>query len=597
MVANWIHRKRLRSRLQLLIPKKGWKLLLSSCFLGALLVVMALAPSQAKPPENLPVLKTIEQIAPSDLQNLLEATPSDISTAPVSLSGQALFKVAAAAQSEEADSDLTAEQRAEQIETRLQRIAQQIAVGSNDPAVSWSIEANGRQPIIYVNDQFLMTVTSLDAQIESHNSLKVRANQLERIIQEALDRYAKERRPSYFWRQSRTVALILLGLAALHLGLRYGRKRLARRKWAIDEVVAGDQASQFTETEIAIALRDQCRARETKGWLDFQKALIVLAQFGAWFGGIYYILGLFPQSRSLQPMFLDILRLPVRIAVIALCAYWLLRLVYRLIDRLFLTIQDSSAITGETTQRLGLRFSTFSQVSKSVAAFVLLIVAGIVGLASLGVQVGPLLTGAGLVGLAFSLASQNLIQDFINGFLILMEDQYGVGDVIVVDNVGGFVEMMNLRITQLRNEEGRLITIPNSRIGVVQNLSKEWSRVDLMVPVALDADINQALEIVQHEADALRHDATWGQLILEPPLLLGVDHLDHGGATIRIWIKTFPLKQWDVGREYRRRLKIAFEQAHISIGVPQQIVHVSGPSGNGENGYSPISSKQRNGVG
>ncbi len=174
-----------------------------------------------------------------------------------------------------------------------------------------------------------------------------------------------------------------------------------------------------------------------------------------------------------------------------------------------------------------------------------------------------------------SFASQSLIKDIINGFLVLLEDQYGVGDVITVKDLSGFVENMNLRITQLRATDGQLITIPNGQIDVVQNLSKEWSRVDLMIPVGLAADIDEALNLVETVANQLRQDALWGGLILEPPLLLGVDELTHAGATIRIWIKTLPMKQWDVAREYRRRLKIAFEHDHIPVGVPQQLIYVA----------------------
>jgi small conductance mechanosensitive channel len=180
------------------------------------------------------------------------------------------------------------------------------------------------------------------------------------------------------------------------------------------------------------------------------------------------------------------------------------------------------------------------------------------------------LAGAGIIGVAISFASQSLIKDMINGFFILLEDQYGVGDVIIVGEVSGLVENMNLRITQLRNDEGRLITIPNSAITIVQNLSKEWSRVDLRIDVAYSADIDQALALIEQVAHDMSRDRPWSDLILEPPLLLGVDKLDHAGATVRLWIKTQPLKQWEVAREYRRRLKLAFDKAGIPFGVPQQ---------------------------
>ncbi|PSN18997.1 hypothetical protein C7271_09585, partial [filamentous cyanobacterium CCP5] len=416
MATNWTSPCRRRS---LGFPTKYWQRLvigLLSCFLA----LMPLAPGLAQSPE-LPLMQTIEQLTPQGLQELIETEKPEIATASITLNGQELFKVAAPANSDGADgSNLTAQQRANEIEQRLQRIARQVAASPDKLDVYWATDAEGSQPLLYVNGKFLLTVTTLDAESQSHNSLEVRANQLERIVQDALDRYATENQPSFYWRQLRTGALLILGAAVLHLVCRYGMRRLNRRKQAMAEVVANAPSNRFTDAEIATALRDQCQARESKGWIDFQRTLLRLAQFGIWFGAVYFILGLFPESRSLQPPLLDALRLPVRVGVVIIATYWLLRLSNRLIDRLFLAIQDSSAIAGEASQRLGLRFSTFSQVSKSVAGFLLLIIALITGLALLGVQVGPLLTGAGLVGLAFSLASQSLIQDFINGFLILM---------------------------------------------------------------------------------------------------------------------------------------------------------------------------------
>jgi small conductance mechanosensitive channel len=168
-----------------------------------------------------------------------------------------------------------------------------------------------------------------------------------------------------------------------------------------------------------------------------------------------------------------------------------------------------------------------------------------------------------------------------------------VGDVVILGDIGGFVEYMGLRITQLRNEEGRLITVPNGSITVVQNLTKEWSRVDLLIDVDHSADIDKAIAVIERVATEMTEDDKWKHLILEPPLLLGVDQLNYVGATVRMWIKTQPLKQWDVGREYRRRLKIAFDQAGISIGIPQQSLRfntslgIQGPTVHG-NGYSHL---------
>ncbi|KAM3108935.1 mechanosensitive ion channel family protein, partial [Phormidesmis sp. 146-33] len=230
----------------------------------------------------------------------------------------------------------------------------------------------------------------------------------------------------------------------------------------------------------------------------------------------------------------------------------------------------------EDSQRLALRFSTFSRVVKSLSAIVLLSIGVLTALSIAGIEVMPLLAGAGIIGLGISLASQNLIKDVINGFLILMEDQYAVGDVIQVGKASGLVESMNLRITQLRNAEGRLITIPNSAITIVENLSKDWSRVDLAIVISYSTNLDNAIAAIEKVGQDMSRDPAWKTQILEPPEVLGADDLDSTGVTLRVWIKTQPLQQWKVGREYRRRLKFALDEEGIEIGVPQQAFSVKG---------------------
>jgi small conductance mechanosensitive channel len=147
-----------------------------------------------------------------------------------------------------------------------------------------------------------------------------------------------------------------------------------------------------------------------------------------------------------------------------------------------------------------------------------------------------------------------------------------VGDVIVVGDVGGLVENMNLRITQLRNGEGRLITIPNGAISIVQNLSKEWARVDLTIEVSYDSNVDKVLAVLQELADDIYSQRQWREKIIDRPEVLGIDDIDHAGILIRIWIKTKPLQHWSVGREFRRRIKILLDDMQIDIGVPQQSV-------------------------
>jgi moderate conductance mechanosensitive channel len=158
----------------------------------------------------------------------------------------------------------------------------------------------------------------------------------------------------------------------------------------------------------------------------------------------------------------------------------------------------------------------------------------------------------------------------------LLEDQYAVGDVIQVGKASGLVENLNLRITQLRNAQGRLITIPNSSIAVVENLSKDWSRVDLAIVVAYDANLDRTIELIKQVGQEMDRSPDWQAKIIEPPQVLGVEDLSNSGVTIRVWIKTQPLQQWNFAREFRRRLKLAMDDCGISIGIPQQSFSLRG---------------------
>ncbi|WAL59489.1 mechanosensitive ion channel family protein [Thermocoleostomius sinensis] len=569
---------RLQSRRR--VPFWSWQsikrsfVILGAIVVGSILLVSApIARGQApeSPVESstveVPTILEFDQLQFPEVNEFLLPVGNYINSAPVHLDGRVLFRVAPT-------ENFTADIRAAEIEQRLSRLASDTA----DPealTVDWALAGN--QPVIQVNGDLLFTVTSQDAQLSGLSDPTVRAEQLSQVIEDALERYQEERQPQYLQQQLRIAGVILLIMLVLSWIFALIQRRIRRRKeraTQVQPVSIEDLADTSSSQQVVTALRHKVTRQQKLGFLDFQRWLCQLGQILVWGGGSFVILGLFPYTRVLQTLALTLLKIPFRIALAVLLTYGAIRLSNVLIDRVGLTLQERATLASMQSQRLVLRFSTFSQVIKSIAAFLLISIGVLSSLSGFGIDLAPLLAGAGIVGLALSLASQNLLRDVINGFLILMEDQYGVGDVIVIGNVSGFVETMNLRITQLRNEEGGLITIPNSQITVVQNLSKEWSRVDLRIPVDPAADINYALEIIERVAQDMRDDPTWKAIILEPPLLLGVDNLDHIGATVRIWIKTQPLKQWDVAREYRRRLKLAFDKAGINIGVPQQTLHV-----------------------
>lgn len=278
------------------------------------------------------------------------------------------------------------------------------------------------------------------------------------------------------------------------------------------------------------------------------------------------ILGLFPYTRSLQLAIFLSLQIPLKIGIVAIGTYVAVRLSYALIERFTAAIVIGGALlTRETSERLKLRVSTISVVTKGIVTISWVTVGFLLGLVWLGINILPLLAGASLVGVAVSLASQNLIKDGINGFLIILEDQYALGDMINVGPVGGLVENLNWRMTQVRDAEGRLITIPNSEIKIVANLSSRWSRADLNIPVANQTDIDVALKLIESVGLEMDRDPYWQEQILETPRVLGIDNFSERGLIVRVWIKTLPLKQWDVARDYRRRLKLAFDEAKISI--------------------------------
>jgi small conductance mechanosensitive channel len=528
------------------------------------------------------------QFAIPALDEWLNTDPSGISRGAVTLDGYRLFAIAAPGLgSAQATADPNpVKARIQVIEDRLRHIVNSnFAPGSLQ--VTSSIDSTSNQPIVSIgyraggtdhNDE-LITVTTLDAQIHS-TTPEAWAEEVAQITEAALIRAEQERQPAFLkqrtvWAGSILLVAGFLSLIATFLQqhLRQERQQLSAQSQATTQQIADalDENNPAVPINLtSLLLQHQMDNQQRRGVNEIQRRLLQVAQTAIWGVGIYVILGLFPYTRWLQLTLLSWLQIPLKLFIIAVIVYILVRLSEVLTDRLFWVLQNSTSLAPEASQRIALRFSTFARVGKSVLALLLIASGVVIALSVVGVQVGPLLAGAGIIGLGISFASQSLIKDMINGFLILLEDQYGVGDVIIVGEVSGLVENMNLRITQLRNEEGRLITIPNSVITIVQNLSKEWSRVDLQVSVGYDADLNQALAVIDDVAQTMSRDRQWEDLILEKPLLLGVDRMDHMGVTIRLWIKTKPLKQWEVAREYRRRLKLAFDDVGIPIGIPQQ---------------------------
>lgn len=225
------------------------------------------------------------------------------------------------------------------------------------------------------------------------------------------------------------------------------------------------------------------------------------------------------------------------------------------------------------TGRCEQRITTYSKVLRLAVSFFCLLI-GLYGTVLLLGLDPAVLAGAGLVAVGIGFLTRNLLEDMINGVLILCTDRFAIGDVINVGDKGGLVEDMNLHVTSLRGSDGQLTTIPNRRIDVVDNLTQQWSRVDFTVRVGSAADPQRALAVIEAEAQRLWQEPEWHALLTEAPSVLGIDEITHAGTLIRVWIATRPLKQWLVGREFRLRIKLALAEAEIELGIPQQRVHL-----------------------
>ena len=194
-------------------------------------------------------------------------------------------------------------------------------------------------------------------------------------------------------------------------------------------------------------------------------------------------------------------------------------------------------------------------------------------LSEFGMNITPIITGAGIVGLAVGFGAQNLVRDVISGFFLIFEDQIRVGDVAKINGVGGTVENIRLRTTILRDVEGTVHIFPNGEIKQVANLTKEFSYYLINLGVAYKENVDQVMDVLKKIGEELQKDPDYAPLILDPLEIMGVDDFGDSQVTIKLRIKTLPLKQWVVGRELRRRIKNTFDEKKIEIPFPQICVH------------------------
>ncbi len=237
----------------------------------------------------------------------------------------------------------------------------------------------------------------------------------------------------------------------------------------------------------------------------------------------------------------------------------------------------------ERNARAEQRAGALGAVLRSVASIVIFTVAFIMVLAEFDVSLGPLLAGAGIVGVALGFGAQSLVRDFLSGIFIVVEDQYGVGDIVDLGEASGTVEEVTLRVTRVRDVEGTLWHVPNGEIRRVGNKSQLWARVILDVEVAYDTDIARASAVVKEVADGVWREGLEATPVLEEPEVWGVESFGPDAIVLRLAVKTEPGSQWVLARELRARLKRAFDVQGIEIPFPQRTVWLRG-EGEGEPG-------------
>ena len=419
-------------------------------------------------------------------------------------------------------------------------------------------------------------------------------------------------------------ALMILGILIIISGsLVWGQKILVTRGEKLGQILANmnqpqsilPDSPQSSHTKESINEKEvqgfkKNRIKQSKRINSLYKGILFWTQWLVWLLGIGYITYLFYWSRPFSNWIMGVSvrnvwsqtsnsSLPlidwlISLGQAATLGTPLLILLLLITTRLVIKVGDALSNTFARTwidnplsQRHSLRVNTLAKVFRGWLRVIIYVLLGAIiayHIHQLGAVTQMVAVLLGFISFALSLASQNLLQDLISGLLILWEDQYAVGDVILVGEQGGLVENITLRVTQLRNLDGELITIPNRTIDMVRNLSSEWSRVNYSIEVNYDTDIDQLLQVMEKVGQELYQDPQWQQLILESPEVLGIDEISHKGILIRLIIKTQPLQQWSVAREFRRRLKKVFDQEGIRVGIPQQKMYIQDLS---SNNYQP----------
>jgi small conductance mechanosensitive channel len=341
------------------------------------------------------------------------------------------------------------------------------------------------------------------------------------------------------------------------------------------------RGKSITEKNDKLTLKTQLFLTQEENFIDLLLIISWVWMFSITLISFAAIASIFPSSRLLIPILINQVFLVPLIWIVMLLAD---KIVDFFIDYALVRWAKEGQEKDPNSNRYNLRAQTYSKALTDGTTILFILLGIILTVVVIGIN-PTVLAGAGALTAIFAYLSRNVLEDMINGVLILATDRYAVGDVIDLGGaLSGFVEEMSLYSTSLRNLDGQMIVIPNGKIDSVINNTKNWSRVNFLVKISWNSDVKKAIEVMRQVGEQMFSEPQWAELVLEPVDILGVDELSHDGILIRLLIKTLPMQQWLIGREFRLRVKEALDEAGISLGVPQrEVAVINSPTESREN--------------
>ncbi|MBC8439361.1 MAG: mechanosensitive ion channel family protein [Deltaproteobacteria bacterium] len=268
-----------------------------------------------------------------------------------------------------------------------------------------------------------------------------------------------------------------------------------------------------------------------------------------------------------------IVKTGLRISMLLVLAWIAMNLIQKFLQRLEKHLIKKSEDEGEPPSESEKRVETIVRLIKQACLIALWLTFGLVIIREFGIDIGPIIASAGVAGLAIGFGAQNLVRDIISGFFIILENQIRVGDVAILNGTGGLVEKINFRTTVLRDLGGVVHIFPNGTITTLSNLTNGWSAYVFEIGVAYKENTDHVIDVMKAVGKTMREDEKFGKSMLEDLDVFGVDKFDDSSIVIKGRIKTKPIKQWEVGREFLRRVKYAFDENNIEIPFPHQSIY------------------------